>query len=422
VADRRGRAAREEVGQELVDLRRALDLRDVAAAVEHDLLGARQPLGDDLRKAGGDEPVVRAPDEQRRRLQLAEPGVESLGAPRLVEIDVARGGQEGVAGAGRAVGLAELVDHEVGDGGVDRVAVGEQRPEAPGHRGARDRMGQQAELRAQDAHERVQPALDERDGRAQQPEPADAVRRREADLDRDPPAHRVAGHVGPVDGHGVHRLQHRLGEPASGVRRGDRLRRAAEAGEVERVHAVAGVGQGGGGLEERALGSAEAVEQQHVRARAGREDRDRAAGQAEAVDAQQRRAPVGQAEAALEAHGEVDRAARVDQAPPERLGPRQLALAQAHPRARVRADDDVGPSASGATAHAGGALGEADLPGAAEVAEADLVAGVEAALGAQIPLRQGPEGLVDLLEQHCGRRRLGHGSLNGNRIGGPELQ
>ena len=63
------------------------------------------------------------------------------------------------------------------------------------------------------------------------------------------------------------------------------------------------------------------------------------------MDAHERRAPVGQAEQALEADGQVDVAAGVEQALPEGVDARQLALAQGQPRLRVGPDDDVGLAA-----------------------------------------------------------------------------
>ena len=61
-------------------------------------------------KPGGMSRSQLAPDEQRRGLELGEPGVEALLAVRLVEVDVARGGEEGDPGRARAVGATELVD------------------------------------------------------------------------------------------------------------------------------------------------------------------------------------------------------------------------------------------------------------------------------------------------------------------------
>ena len=76
--------------------------------------------------------------------------------------------------------------------------------------------------------------------------------------------------------------------------------------------------------------------QHDVGAVAHRQRRDPAARELDVVDAQQRRAPVGQAEQALEADGQVDVAARVEQALPEGVDARQLALAQGQPRLRRR--------------------------------------------------------------------------------------
>ena len=61
--------------------------------------------------------------------ELREPRVEAAAAERALQVDVARRAQEGQARAGAAVDALELVDGDVGDGRVDEVAVGEQRPE-----------------------------------------------------------------------------------------------------------------------------------------------------------------------------------------------------------------------------------------------------------------------------------------------------
>ena len=88
--------------------------------------------------------------------------------------------------AGGPVDPAELVDHEIADGRVDHVAVVEHAPELAGHGLAPEAMGEQAELGTQEPHDRVKTALDPRDGRAQQTDRLDALRRHEPDLNRDP--------------------------------------------------------------------------------------------------------------------------------------------------------------------------------------------------------------------------------------------
>ena len=77
-ASAQGVGVREEAPDEAVGVLGALDLRDVAAALEHDLLGGGQPLLDVAAEAGRDELVVRAPDEQRRGLQLGQARVEAV--------------------------------------------------------------------------------------------------------------------------------------------------------------------------------------------------------------------------------------------------------------------------------------------------------------------------------------------------------
>src|SRR3954452_10491080 len=115
--------AGEEPADQAVRLVGAFDLRHVAAALEDDLLGARQPFGDMALERRRDQPVVRTPDEQRRSLEVGEAGVEAVLAERLVEVYVARRAEEGEAGARGGVGALELVHHDVADVGIDRVRV-----------------------------------------------------------------------------------------------------------------------------------------------------------------------------------------------------------------------------------------------------------------------------------------------------------
>ena len=81
-------------------------------------------------------------------------------------------------------------------------------------------MRQEPELGAQHAHERVVAALDEGHGRTEQREAGDALRRPQAELERDPAAERVADDVGALDAERVHASRHGLGEPARVVGRG----------------------------------------------------------------------------------------------------------------------------------------------------------------------------------------------------------
>ena len=227
---RRGEAARaqrlglrEQPAQHAHRLLRALDLGDVAAAVEDDLLGARQRLGHVAAEAGRDQLVVSAPDEERRRLELGEPRVEAAVAERAVQVDVARRGVEGDAGAGAAVVALELVDDDVGDARVQRVGVAEHRPELALDHPAAQLVGQKPELGAQEPHQRVEVALDERDGGTERGDRAHALGPAQADLQRDAATHRVADEVGGLDLQRVHHAADGLGEPRRRVRRGGGL-------------------------------------------------------------------------------------------------------------------------------------------------------------------------------------------------------
>src|SRR4051794_15950540 len=77
----------QEALEQAVGLLRAFHLGHVAAAVQDDLLGAGQPLGDVALERGRDQRVVAAPDEQRRRRQLGQAGIETALAVGLVEVD-----------------------------------------------------------------------------------------------------------------------------------------------------------------------------------------------------------------------------------------------------------------------------------------------------------------------------------------------
>src|SRR3954453_5740493 len=77
----------EERLQQRVDLGGPLDLRDVAAAVEDDLLRAGQPLLDVALETARDELVLRPPHEERRGLELGEAGIEAALAEGPVQVD-----------------------------------------------------------------------------------------------------------------------------------------------------------------------------------------------------------------------------------------------------------------------------------------------------------------------------------------------
>src|SRR3954469_15438872 len=138
--------ARQEAADQPVRLIRALDLRHVAAAVDDDLLGARKPPRDVPFEAGRDQGVVRAPDEQRRPLEVGQARVEAVLAEGLVQVDVARRAEEGEAGAAGTVCALELVDDDIADVRVHRVGVVEQAAERRRDAGAPEVMGEEGEL------------------------------------------------------------------------------------------------------------------------------------------------------------------------------------------------------------------------------------------------------------------------------------
>src|SRR3954449_554836 len=105
--------AAEEAPQEPDRLLGALDLRDVTAILEDDLLGVGQPLGHVALEPGRDEPVAGAPDEERRRLELGQPRVEAPAPEWRFEVDVACRREEGQPRPGARVDALELVDDEV---------------------------------------------------------------------------------------------------------------------------------------------------------------------------------------------------------------------------------------------------------------------------------------------------------------------
>ena len=175
------------------------------------------------------------------------------------------------------------------------------------------------------------------------------------------------------------------------------------------MDAVARARERGGGVEERGLGGAEAVDADHVGAVAHGQRRDPPAGKPDVVDAHQRRAAVGQAEHALEADGQIDVAAGVELALPEGLDARQLALAQGQPGRGVGADDHVGLAPRAALAHARPVGGAAHLPGPPDVAQAHVVGRIEALRSAEIALGQRAEGLVEQGQAPGVGQLAGHG-------------
>ena len=124
-------------------------------------------------------------------------------------------------------------------------------------------------------HERLVAAADEGQRRAQQREAADAAGLAQPDLERDAAAHRVADQVRALDPQRVHDPERRAGEERRAVAGQRGLAGAAEARQVERMHAV-GAAERGGGVEERRLRRAQAVQQQHVGPLAHGERRDAA--------------------------------------------------------------------------------------------------------------------------------------------------
>jgi hypothetical protein len=268
-------------------------------------------------------------------------------------------------------------------------------------------VGQHAQLRPQQPHERVVATLDERDGGAQQREPVHPLGPAQADLQGHAAAHRVADQVRALHVQRVHHVADRLGEPLRGVGGQRRLRRGAEAGQVDRVDAVAAGRQRGRCVEERGLRRAQPVDAQDVVALAHAQGRDAPAGQLDVVHAQQRRAAGGQAEEPLEADRAVEVAARVEPPLPEGLDPGDVAAAQLQPGLGVGADHDVGPAAGDALANAGAMGGAADLPGVAHVAEAHVVGHVGAGVGSEVALRERPERVLHLLQAAAGPRHGG---------------
>ena len=233
--------AREEPLEQAVRALRALDLRHVAAALEHDLLGARQPALDVVAEALRDQPVVRGPHEQRRRLQRRRAADRSRCA-RTAPRGRSRGRWRGTRAGRRASGRCARTRRRRCRPRSGRRGRG--RRTAPRtcarSRSRPSECGQHAELGAGEAHEPVPVAAHERHGGAQQRDPADAVRALEADLDRHPAAHRLptrwarsmpSASIVPTTA---------LGGVRRAVGRRGGLGGAAEARQVDRVDACSG--------------------------------------------------------------------------------------------------------------------------------------------------------------------------------------
>ena len=186
----------------------------------------------------------------------------------------------------------------------------------------------------------------------------------------------------------VHQPEHDLGVPAGVVGAAGRLAGGAETGQVGRVHAVA-LAERGRGLEQRRARAAEAVQQQHVGTVAHRQRGDRGGGRPE------RR---GSAAAAAGRPGSrnipskrdrvVEVAAHGQQPALEGLDAGELALAQRQPGVGVGGDGHVGLRAGWRPCAPGRRGGAAHLPGVAEVAEPDVIRGVESRVAPEVALRQ----------------------------------
>ena len=186
-------------------------------------------------EAGGDEPVVRAPHEQRRRLRARRAAGRSrrgrrAGRGRCCAPRRGRRGarrptrrcagtrprrrrrRSGRRGRGRRTGP------RTGRATVPRAEAVGQEPE----------LGAQERARAGGSRAARRP----RPGTAA-PSAAHALGRGEPDLDRHPAAHRVADQVGALDPERVHRADHGAGEPAA-------RRSGAVAGLLRRAEARAG--------------------------------------------------------------------------------------------------------------------------------------------------------------------------------------
>ena len=219
--------AREEAREQPVGLLRALHLRHVAAAVEHDLLGARAAI---RRRGAGSRAgsACRASPRRTAPAARARPGAgRSRRLPNgFVEVDVARRGR-----GRRARAPARR-----------RCAGTRRRRRRP--RSGRSRRGRRTATRTGPRRGRGRsecgssPSSGRRTrttgcqlARARTRSPGTAARGRRRgrgarmpELERHAAAHRVADDVRAVDAHRVHRADHRAGEEGGVVgRRGGLL-------------------------------------------------------------------------------------------------------------------------------------------------------------------------------------------------------
>ena len=227
--------------------------------------------------------------------------------------------------------------------------VGEHAPELARRPCARvKRWGSSPNSGRRSAHDRVAAALDEGDGRTQQRERRRRARaRRRPTSSADAAAHRVADEVGALDAQRVHHVDDRLGEPAARCRApAAGLRGRAEAGQVERVDAVAAGVSAAAVSKNEALVAAEAVEQQDVGAlaHASASRRGGPAGRRRGRAAAAGGRWAGGTGPRSRRRGRGRRGRRAGAAEKASM-PRELALAQAQPGLGVGADDDVGPAA-----------------------------------------------------------------------------
>ena len=137
------------------------------------------------------------------------------------------------------VDAAELVDHQVADGRIDRDRGRRTCSRTARDRGAGEAMRQQAELWAEALTSGCRPRLTHATAGHNSPSARTRSGSLIAHLDRHPATHRVANHVGAADLELVHQPEHQLREPARVVATAGRLGGGAEAGQVGRVDAVA---------------------------------------------------------------------------------------------------------------------------------------------------------------------------------------
>src|SRR5215203_2281603 len=125
----------------------SVDVRYLTKILEDDLLGAGHSVADIAGEGARDQRILVSPDEQRGRLELAEPGVEALRALGLLEVDVPRRRMKCDPGADRAVGAEELLHSDIGGGGVDALRTGEHAPELLADDGVPEGVRNRGELR-----------------------------------------------------------------------------------------------------------------------------------------------------------------------------------------------------------------------------------------------------------------------------------